>query len=204
VNYGELKAALAGYLHRSNLTSEIIEFITRAEQRIGRDVRILENRVQDTVTPVSGVAALPTRLAELRRISTGSGNSLRILQSISPNEADRFASLSGAAAVFYLSDSIYLLPAADTDIDIDYYEYPETLVGALDSATRPILDRYENLYINAAMAEASLFTQDREAFAMWGNLYDAEVKAANRAANLADRPRATTSFRLGGRAAQGL
>ena len=35
-------------------------------QRIGRDARIMENRVLDTVTPSSGVAALPTRFAEMR------------------------------------------------------------------------------------------------------------------------------------------
>ena len=203
MNYGELKAELAGYLHTSDLTSEIITFITKAEQRIGRDVRILENRVQDTVTPSSGVAALPTRFAEMRRISTGSGASLIILQPVSASAACNFGT-SGDAVAYYLSDKIYLLPAADTDIDIDYYEYPETLVGALDSATRPILTRYESLYINAAMAEASLFMQDWTGYQTWAQRYVAEVGQANHAAESAYAPVASSAYNYRGGQPRGL
>lgn len=202
MTYLELRTAIAAYLHRSDLASEIIEFITRAEQRIGRDARLMENRVQDTVTPVSGIAALPTRFAEVRRISTGSGDTLRILQEIDPNEADAF-SISGDAAVFYISEAIHLLPPGDTDIDVDYWEYPEPLVGAADGATRPILSRFENLYIDAAMSEASMFTQDYEAHQLWAGRYVGEVRQANRAASRSSRPRPTTNYRLRGRLARG-
>lgn len=203
MNYGELKAAIAGYLHRTDLTAEIIDFITRAEQRIGRDARLVENRVQDTVTPVSGVAALPTRFAQMRRVSTGSGDTLRILQSVTPYEADSFG-VGGDSVVYYISDAVYLLPAADTDVDFDYWEYPEPLVGSLDTATRPILDRFESLYLNAALAEANLFIQDAEMYTIWATRYVSEVKQANKAANLSDRPRPTTNYRLRGRLATGV
>jgi len=197
MTYLELRTALAGYLHRSDLASEIIEFITRAEQRIGRDVRILENRVQATVTPVSGVAAKPTRFAEMRRVSTGAAASMKILRPVSPSQARHFGT-SGESLAFYISDSIYLLPAADTDIDIDYYEFPEPLVGAADGATRPILTRYENLYIDAAMAEASLFIQDYEAYQLWAQRYVAEVGQANQAANQAYTPVTSSGFNYAG------
>ena len=187
MNYGELKTAIEAYMHRSDLTDQIEGFVVRAEQKIGRDARLLENRVQDTVTPSSGAAALPTRFAEMRRVSTGSGSSLRILKPISANDANQYGS-SGNALAYYISDQIYLVPSSDTDIDIDYYEYPESLAGAGNGATRPILDRYESLYINAAMAEAKLYVEDYEGYATWSQRYTAEVMQANTRAAQAYRP----------------
>ena len=197
MNYGELKTAIAGYLHRSDLTSEIITFVTKAEQRIGRDVRIVENRIQSTDTPVSGVVTLPTRFVEMRRISTGSGSSLRILQAVGAHAGNDYGS-SGSSLAYYISDAIYLLPAADTDVDIDYYEYPEPLAGDADSATRPILTRYEALYLDAAMAEASLWTQDYEAYQLWAGRYTAEVGQANKAAAEAYTPKSSTAYNYAG------
>jgi len=197
MDYDALQAAIAAYLHRTDLTAEIITFITRAEQRIGRDARLMENRVLDTVTPVSGIAALPTRFVEMRRISTGSGSSLRILKPVGAAAAGEFGT-SGEALAYYLSGTIHLIPSSDTDIDIDYYEYPETLLGALGTATRPILDRYENLYLNASIAEAHLFLNDMPAFQTWAALYDAEVTQANSQAAAANTPRSTSGYNMYG------
>ena len=202
MTYDELKAEIAGYLHRSDLTTEILRFITKAEQRIGCDARLLENRVQATVTPSSGVAALPTRFAEMRRISTGSGASLVILEAV-PARAGNNYGTSGKSVAYYLSEQIYLLPANDTDIDIDYYEYPEPLAGAAGSATRPIMSRYESLYVSAAMMEGLLFVQDFEAYGIWAQKYTAEVSQANKAAAEAYTPKTTTAYNFRAAAPRG-
>lgn len=202
MTYDELKAEIAGYLHRSDLTTEIPRFITKAEQRIGCDARLLENRVQATVTPSSGVAALPTRFAEMRRISTGSGASLVILEAV-PARAGNNYGTSGKSVAYYLSEQIYLLPANDTDIDIDYYEYPEPLAGAAGSATRPIMSRYESLYVSAAMMEGLLFVQDFEAYGIWAQRYTAEVNQANKAAAEAYTPKTTTAYNFRAAAPRG-
>ncbi len=202
MTYDELKAEIAGYLHRTNLTTEILTFITKAEQRIGRDARLLENRVQATVTPSSGVAALPTRFAEMRRISTGSGASLVILEAV-PARAGNNYGTSGKSVAYYLSDKIYLLPANDTDIDIDYYEYPEPLAGSAGSATRPIMTRYESLYVSAATMEGLLFVQDFEAYGIWAQRYTAEVNQANKAAAEAYTPKTTTAYNFRAAAPRG-
>jgi hypothetical protein len=193
MNYGELKTAIAEYLQRTDQTTQIIGWITRAEQRIGRDARLVENRVTETVTPSSGVASLPTRFAEIRRISTGSGTSLRILIPVGVAAARNFGT-SGEAMAYSLSGTITVYPSADTDLDIDYYEYPEPLAGAGDGSTRPILDRFENLYINAAMAEASLRLQDAEMYQLWAQRYTGEIQAANKAASEAYTPRSTSAY----------
>jgi len=202
MTYDELKSELAGNLHRSNLTTEIPRFITKAEQRIGCDARLLENRVQATVTPSSGVAALPTRFAEMRRISTGSGASLVILEAV-PARAGNNYGTSGKSVAYYLSEQIYLLPANDTDIDIDYYEYPEPLAGAAGSATRPIMSRYKSLYVSAAMMEGLLFVQDFEAYGIWAQKYTAEVSQANKAAAEAYTPKTTTAYNFRAAAPRG-
>ncbi len=203
MNYGELKAEIAGYLHRTDLSSEIITFITKAEQRIGRDLRVVENRIQSTETPSSGEVTLPTRFAEMRRISSGSGATLRILTPVSAHAARDFGT-SGEAEAYYISDQIYLLPAADTDIDIDYYEYPETLVGAADGATRPIMDRLESLYVDGSLAEAYYYLQDWEAYTLSSTRYWDAIQKANKAAAEAYTPRSTGAYNFSATAPRGL
>lgn len=189
----ELKTAIAAYMHTAELTTEIPDFIEAAEQRIGRDVRIRENNLQATETPVSGEVTFPTRMAEIRRISTGAGASLRVLQPVPASAAWRYGS-TGSSIAYSVSDKIYLYPSADTDVDIDYYEYPEPLVGAADGATRPILSRFEGLYTNGALAEASMYLRDYEAAAAFEERFYAEVSRANKAAAEVYTPASTSAY----------
>lgn len=201
MNYGELKTAIADYLKRSDLTTEIPDFITRAEQRMGKMLRIVENRVTSTETPSSGEITLPTRFVEAIRLSTGSGASLVTLVPMVAS-FEPFLPISGKARYYYITDKIYLVPAGDADVDIHYYEYPEPMTS--DSHTRPILDRYEMIYIAGAMAQATQFTQDWEAHAVWDDLFQREVTSANTAAGQAYTPVSRSPYNYTGGSPRGV
>lgn len=176
MNYGELKTLAAAYMHRSDLDFE--DFIEQAEQRIGRDVRTIENRIVTTGTATAGELALPTRFVEMRVLSQGSGSLLRILRGISPDDERAYSSGSKAMA-YYISDKIYTLPATDETFTIDYYEYPESLAGQVDGTTRPLLDRYSELYLYALLQEANTYEQDFEQAAIWDQKYTEVMIRAN-------------------------
>lgn len=72
MNYGELKARLANWLDREDLTAEIIEFIKLAEIDIYRDLRCRENEftvTYDTNTAAGAHLLLPQNFKQVRRIT---------------------------------------------------------------------------------------------------------------------------------------
>ena len=66
-NYTELKAAIADYLNRSDLTSQIVDFITLAESDINNVSRLTEQETNATITMVAAQAynSLPTGFLEV-------------------------------------------------------------------------------------------------------------------------------------------
>jgi hypothetical protein len=52
--YSDLKTSIAGYLARSDLTSQIPDFITFAENRLRRELRIRQMLKSVTTSTVSG------------------------------------------------------------------------------------------------------------------------------------------------------
>lgn len=62
-NYTNLKAAIADHLNRADLTTQIVDFITIAEARMNRELRLQSMESLETLTTVAGTAtvALPTR-----------------------------------------------------------------------------------------------------------------------------------------------
>jgi hypothetical protein len=58
--YSELQTALEGWLHRSNLDSQILDFIALAEARIYRKLRIRAMETQLSSAIASGVIAVPS------------------------------------------------------------------------------------------------------------------------------------------------
>ena len=56
--YAELQTVIAGYLARSDLTTEITDFIRLAETRLRRDLRIRQMLTSTTLTCTSGTATV--------------------------------------------------------------------------------------------------------------------------------------------------
>jgi len=66
--YSDLKTSIAGYLARSDLTSQIPDFITFAENRLRRELRIRQMLKSVTTATVSGdsTVELPSDFLEIR------------------------------------------------------------------------------------------------------------------------------------------
>lgn len=77
--YSELQTALEGWLHRSNLDSQITDFIALAEARIYRELRIRCMETQLSSAIASGVVAVPSGYIEMKHARVD-GNSPMPLQ----------------------------------------------------------------------------------------------------------------------------
>jgi hypothetical protein len=156
MNYGVLKSDTAGYLHRTDLSSQIVTFIEKARLRIGRDLRSLEQEQSATLTsPVNSVFALPATCQELRRVEASDGTPLR---SVSPHEVAYWASLS-SPAVYCVRGRNITVPGA-TSVTIWYFAIEATLTS--DATEHPTMAAHPQVWQLATLAEAGMYLQDWE------------------------------------------
>jgi len=183
MDFGELKTVIAEYLGRTDGTTTQIEgFVTRAENRIGERLRADVNREisSPAITPSSGAVTLPARCKEIVQVSTGAGASLVILRPITVDGRQRYGVSGKAKAYYQVSDTvIQLVPASDDDVILHYYVGPEPLAGEVDGTTRPELTAHESLYIDGALAEASIRYRDYDAASWFTARFDAAIDRIN-------------------------
>jgi hypothetical protein len=173
MNYTALQADVAAHLHRSDLATPIQGFIERGRVRLMRDLRVAE--LEAAATLVGGSPFnLPAACQEVRRVSS-SGTPLR---QVPPHELDYWASAS-SGQVYAIYGRVLDAPGAD-EVDIWYFAAEPQLTSG--TTEHPTMAAYPQLWIAAAMLEASLFLNDRESLQQWTAVYDAEVTLANRRA----------------------
>lgn len=175
--YTELQADVASYLHRSDLTTPIAEFIEKARLRIGRDLRSLEQETTTTLTsPTNDVFTLPTDFLELRR-ANGDGVALR---AVSQTELDYWT--GSGVGVFGIHGRNLWAPGCTT-VDITYFAQEAALSsGSTEHAT---MAAWPQIWLFASLAEAALYIRDWDLMDRMTALYQQEVQAVNRRAELA-------------------
>ena len=88
--YAELKTAVANWLDRSDLTDRVPEFITLAEARIGRKLRVrgVEERATTPLVGSQEYYALPSDFLEARNVQINS-NPVQVLTYRTPQQLDK-------------------------------------------------------------------------------------------------------------------
>lgn len=83
--YSELQTAVANWLDRDDLTARIPEFISLAEARFNRDLRIRAMETKQTASTVADQRnyALPTNYLQMRNFQVN-GTPIRILEYVTP------------------------------------------------------------------------------------------------------------------------
>lgn len=184
MNYGALQAQIAGYLHRSDLSAEIPEFIEKARCRIGRDLRSLEQEQAGTAAQIGATETytLPADYQQMRQVVSG-GRSLR---QVNPHELTYWTSAGGQAggpSVYAIQGRVMTAPGAGASCSLWYYRIEPALT--LNATEHPTMAAHPQIWLAASMMEAALYTADTEQLATWSGLYDQEVQRVNFAAQRA-------------------
>ena len=163
--WAELKAALANWLNRDDLASEIEEAIAFAERRFQRRLRTPE--MEDAVsTSTSGLTiTLPTDFLELRAVYVDTNPKVVLEQLTFAELRNRYpSSTTGIPQNFALQsgNEMVLGPAPDTTytLVINYYRKITGLDGS--TATNWLLTAHPDLYLHAALAELHMLLNDEQ------------------------------------------
>jgi len=176
-NYTELRASVADWLNREDLTAQIPDFITFAEARLNRTLRTREMLTRRRTLTTDGFIGLPhdyleTFQLQLPPATTGQPNDP--LKYISPDEIGTLAAhnITGLTRYYTIIDSAFqLIPAPSSsgvELTITYY----AKVPALSStqATNWLLTKAPDLYLYATLANAAPYLQNDERIPVWSQL----------------------------------
>jgi len=174
----ELKAAIASWLKRSDLTSAIPTFIQLAEARIARELRLRAQLTFTTVTASSGSAALPDDFLEFKALVYADDATPIRVGSLEQVLTDR-ARISGYRPKFCMvtGDAIQFGPSADSTYDIAAAYYAKFDALSADADTNWLLTNHPGLYLWAACAESAPWMQNDERLVVWEGKYAQDKQA---------------------------
>lgn len=161
--YGALKASIADWMHRSNLTGVIPDFVALTEAKMRR---VLQARFQDisgTITTVAGTdsAALPSDLLRLRAAVVP--NYSPGLTYVTPAEYQSMFETIGSGAPRYYTIIGYTIkfgPVPDAAYVIKCVYEQEIPALTMDSDFNSLLTKWPDTYLFGALSKAAEYSRN--------------------------------------------
>ena len=182
--FTELKDAVADWLGRSDLTDRIPDFITLAEARLNRDLRIRPMEVRSSMETTSGQRYfnLPGGYLQMRNMQMNT-NPITPLEYITPEMLDRLygSDTTGKPRAYTLiGDEIQLAPVPDSDYTVEMAFY-EKFTPLGDGTSGTVTNNWLTLnapdvLLYGSLLEAEPFIKNDERIALWLNAYSSAIR----------------------------
>ena len=182
-NYSDLKTSVANYLGRSDLTSQIPDFISLAELRLNRSVRIRQmlKTVTSSTTGGDSTVGLPTDFLEMRDIhlNTTPVFTLRYKAPNSFYETARTTESGRPVDYTILGSEIQLAPIPDTTYTLQMLYYSKPTLLSDSNTSNVFLANYPDALLYASLGEAEPYLMNDARLQTWGALYERAIAAIN-------------------------
>lgn len=187
-NYTDLKASVASWLHRDDLTAQIPDFVTLAETRMSADInsRSMESRTSLTCTAdgtlASRLIALPNDMLEMRRLMITSIEPAVVLEYKSPDqlvEDNSYVLSSGIPTCFtVIGANVELSPIPDDTYTLELI-YKQRIPALSSNPTNWLLAQSPNAYLFGSLCAAAPFIQDDTRVGLYQQLYQDAIDDVN-------------------------
>ena len=177
--YSDLQTSIAGYLARSDLTTQIPDFITFAENRLRRELRVRQMLKSVTTSSVSGdsTVEVPSDFLEIRDF-VALTNPITPLSYSSPSilSNDPVASQVGVPRSYtILANEFLLAPVPDGvyTLRLLYYSAPAYLSSS--NTSNVFLNIAPDALLYASLLEAEPYLMNDGRINTWGSMYDRAI-----------------------------
>ncbi len=198
--YAELVTALdgfSGYLHRTDLTDKIPDFIRVAESRINRKLRVLLQETESTLTATIG--------SRLMSVPTLFGTPVALwLETYEPRDEliyrapnDLPVTDTNGGSDFYTVDGDNIATENPADIAYSYTLRYWTKFDIASTSTNTVLTNYPDIYIYGTLVASTAWTQDMSQLQFWAQQRD-EAMAEAMADTRKTKGKATLRTEFGG------
>lgn len=179
-NYTELRAAVVGWLHRSDLVNQIPDFIDLAERRFNRiaQVRLMEHEVPLSLAAGERVIALPTGFTAPLAVWLADVQPRDVLSAAVPEQLP--VTTTAGRPRYWAVDAGNL--AFNCPADVPYAVTLRYRGGFKLSDAAPsnaMLTKYPDLYLYGTLLESAPWIRDADSLALWQVMYDRAVKEIN-------------------------
>jgi hypothetical protein len=175
-SYSDLKTTIAGYLARSDLTSQIPDFIRLCELRLRRDLRIRQmlKSVTTSTTASDSTVELPSDFLEARDLVVV-GNPVQPLSYLSPSLFNRNARAADAGKPLdytILANDFQLAPIPDAvyTIKLLYYSAPTFLSDS--NTSNAFLANCPDLLLYGSLIEAEPYLMNDARLQTWATMFN--------------------------------
>jgi hypothetical protein len=170
--YSDLQTAVAAWLNRTDLTAIIPDFITLAEARIARELRLRKQVTNAVLSTVAGTqtVTLPSDFLEMENITLTNTTPPAALSVVTPEIMDRKfpkGYVTGQPVVYTIvGDVVQFGPTPDAvyTVSLDYYQ---RFAALSVTPTNWLLTNHPSVYLFAAVAEGAGYLMDDARQAMW-------------------------------------
>lgn len=182
--YSDLKTSIANYLARSDLTSQISDFVTFAENRLRRELRIRQMLKSVTTATVSGdsTVELPSDFLQVRDFVVLT-NPITPLSYSSPSALsnDPRASEVGVPKSYSILANDFLMSPVPDGVytaRLLYYAAPAYLSSS--NTTNVFLTTAPDALLYASLIEAEPYLFNDARINTWGTMYDRAISSLSK------------------------
>lgn len=179
--YTELKATIASYMARTDLTAQIPDFIRFAEIRLRREVRIRQILKMTTLTTTSGTSTvnIPTDFIEAKDFVV-STNPIQALTYASPSAFSRNTrSTESGKPLDYtiLATQFQFAPVPDSNYTLNLLHYFKPTFLDDSNASNEFMVNIPDLLLYASLLEAEPYIMNDARVSTWGAMYEKGLAA---------------------------
>jgi hypothetical protein len=182
--YSDLKTTVANYLARTDLTTQIPDFIRFAELRLRRELRIRQMLKSVTPTTTGGdpTVALPSDFLETRDFYV-STNPIQPLTYASPAIFSRNTNTTQSGKPLnytILASEFKLSPVPDSNYTLEmlYYASPVFMDDTVSSNV--FMANAPDALLYASLLEAEPYLMNDARINTWGSLYDRAINTLSK------------------------
>lgn len=174
--YTGLKASVADWLNRSDLTAAIPDFISLAEAQMERVLRTRQMIVRSNASFNVEFGATPADFLEVKSFKLSGTNPITPLSFLTIDAMDLESSkLSATGKPRFFSvvgTQFRLAPTPDTNYATELTYYAKLSKLSASVSTNFILDSSPDAYLYGSLVQAAPYLQDDNRIPVWAGLYE--------------------------------
>lgn len=174
-NYTELKASVADWLNRTDLTSVIPDFIALAEAQIERTLRTRQMIVRATASIDTEYSAVPADFLETKsiKLNTNPVTSLAFetVDALDALKSTTYISTGKPQFFSIVGGQIRVLPVPDSTYTAELIYYAKLSKLSSTNTTNWLLTQAPDVYLYGSLMQAAPYLKDDSRIPVWAAIY---------------------------------
>jgi hypothetical protein len=181
--YSELQSAIGNWLNRSDLTTNIPDFIALAEADMARRLKHWRMENRSTAILDTQYSALPYDFIEPVRLFITSGDTYKLEAESQAQLLDRrsqAANTTGRPEYYTITSGaieVFPTPSDSYTLELLYVSKIPTLTDS--NTSNWVLQYSPDCYLYGALMHAAPFLEEDQRLGIWGALYDKAIDEIN-------------------------